>query len=51
VTVIEASVVLTASVFRFSEVSLQNANRWLKERAIPVVTQGEYNRRLIYEYE
>jgi len=37
-TIGNASAVLVASIFHFSEISIPEANRYLKERAIPVKT-------------
>ena len=38
ITIGNASAVLAASIFRFSEISIPEANRYLKERAIPAKT-------------
>ena len=38
-TIGNASAVVAASIFHFSKVSIRDANRYLKERAIPVETQ------------
>jgi len=40
VTVFKASVVLIASVLHFNGVSIPDANKQLKERAISVIAQG-----------
>ena len=37
-TIGNASAVLAASIFHFGEISIPEANRYLKERAIPVKT-------------